>query len=97
MLLRLALAALAALTVPAVCLADASCAPNDNSARILASPSPDDIHPDWSGENQIGLSWSFVPDSDDLSGRYLYGDLYSPKGGLVTQGVYIIRREWDCQ
>lgn len=36
------------------------CHPKDNSARILASPRPNDIHPDWKGEAYVGMSWSFV-------------------------------------
>jgi hypothetical protein len=93
----LVLLALAAIVPPTACLADVSCAPKSNEARILASPSPNDIHPDWAGSSKIGLSWSFVPESDDLSGKYLHGDLYSPKGGVVNEGVYILRREWDCE
>ena len=93
----ISLAALVIIAFPSFCLADVSCAPKDNSARILASPSPNDIHPDWSGESQVGLSWTFVPDSDDVSGQYLHGDLYSPRGSVVTPGAYILRREWDCE
>jgi hypothetical protein len=89
-------AAIAA-SLPSVCLADVSCAPKDNSARILASPSPNDLHPDWTGENYVGLSWTFIPDSDDTGQQYLHGDLYSPKGAVVTPDVYIITKEWDCE
>lgn len=95
--IALAVLASPAICSPAICLADTSCAPKDNSARILASPSPNDIHPDWTGESYVGLSWTFVPNSDDLSGKYLLGDLYSPKGGVVNKGVYILARQWDCQ
>jgi hypothetical protein len=88
---------LIAFALPSAALADVSCAPKDNAARILVSPSPNDIHPDWRGESYVGLSWTFVPDSDDTSQDYLHGDLYSPKGTVVTPGAYIITREWDCQ
>jgi len=87
----------ATIVLPSACFADVSCAPKSDAARILASPSPNDIHPDWAGSSRIGLSWSFVPESDDLSGKYLHGDLYSPKGSVVNEGVYILRREWDCE
>jgi hypothetical protein len=93
----LALLAPVLIVLPSTCLADASCAPKSDSARILASPSPNDIHPDWTGESRIGLSWSFVPEDGKLSGKYLYGDLYSPKGSVVNAGVYILRNEWDCE
>jgi len=91
------LVAAIATALPSACLADVSCAPRDNSARILASPSPNDLHPDWTGENYVGLSWSLVPDSDDTSQQYLHGDLYSPKGAVVTPNAYIITNEWDCE
>lgn len=34
----------------------ATCSPLDSTARILSSPTPNDIHPDWSGESHVGLS-----------------------------------------
>jgi len=92
-----ALPAALMLALPSLCLADVSCAPKSDTARILASPSPNDIHPDWAGDSRVGLSWSFVPESDNLSGKYLRGDLYSPKGSVVNEGIYILRREWDCE
>lgn len=83
--------------LPSACLADVSCAPKDNTAKILASPSVDDIHPDWQGESYVGLSWTFVPDSDNLHKKFLHGDLYSPKGAVVTPDAYIMTSQWDCQ
>jgi len=79
--------------------AGAACAPKDNAARILASPSPNDIHPDWQGDSYVGLSWSFEVTgyAGDQTGDYLKGNLNSPRGGLVNSGVYILRREWECQ
>jgi hypothetical protein len=76
-----------------------TCSPLDNTARILASPTPNDIHPDWSGDSHIGTSWSFSPMGriEDGTGTYLKGNLYSPRGGLVNPLVYIIAREWRCE
>lgn len=85
-----------AIALPSVCRADVSCVPRDNTARILASPSPNDIHPDWRGGNYVGLAWTFIPDSDDTSQDYLHGDLYTPKGAAVTPDAYIVTKEWDC-
>lgn len=75
------------------------CHPKDNTARILASPTPNDVHPDWAGESYVGMSWSFVVlgRAEDGTGKYLKGNLMSPRGGLVNANVYILRREWDCQ
>ena len=77
----------------------AACTPNDNAARILSSPSPNDIHPDWSGEAYVGLSWYFEPTgyAGDQTGDYLKGNLFSPRGGLVNPGVFILKREWTCE
>ena len=77
----------------------ATCSPLDNAARILASPTPNDIHPDWAGESYVGLSWYFEPTgyAGDQTGNYLKGNLYSPRGGLVNPNVYILQREWDCR
>lgn len=76
-----------------------SCSPNDNTSRILASPNPSDIHPEWSGEFYIGMSWSVDVEGrvDGETGSYLKGDLISPRGGVVTRNVYIIEDEWDCE
>jgi hypothetical protein len=76
-----------------------TCTPNDNAARILKSPSPNDIHPDWSGESYVGLSWHFEPTgyAGDQTGDYLKGNLFSPRGELVNSGVFILRDEWSCK
>ncbi|WFR97105.1 hypothetical protein [Rhizobium tumorigenes] len=83
------------LLFPGISLA-AQCTPNDGSARILASPNPDDIHPDWSDGSTIGLSWTFEGKEVGDSGDYMKGKLISPRGDVANKGVYIIAREWDC-
>ncbi len=85
----------ATLLSPGLSLA-AQCTPNDGSARILASPNPDDIHPDWSDGSTIGLSWTFEGKEVGDSGDYLKGKLISPRGDVGSRGVYILAREWDC-
>jgi hypothetical protein len=84
----------AALLSPGLALA-LQCTPNDASARILASPDPDDIHPDWRGESTIGLSWTFEGRPTG-SGDYLKGKLISPRGDVANAGIYILADEWDC-
>lgn len=66
------------------------CIPRDNSARVLSSPTPNDVHPDWSGDTYLGTSWSFDPhgSASDHTGQYLRGNLFSPRGGLVSPDVY---------
>jgi hypothetical protein len=74
------------------------CHPLDNTARILASPNPNDVHPNWRGENYIGLGWSVAPGRrivvDGIS--YISGSLYSSRGGLVEKHIYILQKEWSC-
>jgi hypothetical protein len=87
--------ATAALLSPGFALA-MQCTPNDGSARILASPDPNDIHPDWSGESTIGLSWTFEGRAVAGDGDYLKGRLISPRGDVANEGIYILADEWDC-
>jgi hypothetical protein len=89
---------LLAATASPTALASIVCSPLDNSARVLASPSPNDIHPDWTGESYLGTSWSFIPSgsAQDGTGTYLKGNLYSSRGGLVNAEVYVLAKEWMC-
>lgn len=95
--MKLALAVILALASGAA--AAESCAPSSNAARILSKPAPNAVHPDWSGDSYVGLSWSFETteqvEQDDIT--YLKGDLISPRGGVVNEGVYILADEWDCE
>lgn len=75
------------------------CNPRDNTARILRSPSPNAIHPDWRGESYIGTGWTIVTAGTQIqndTGRYLRGNLVSTRGGITARGVYISAREWAC-
>jgi hypothetical protein len=74
------------------------CAPKSNQSRILSSPSPNDIHPQWGGESYIGTSWTLVVNQIIKTNvnTYLQGDLYSPRGGIVNKNVFVIENEWDC-
>ena len=93
--MRIAMILIAAtLLSPGMALA-LQCTPNDDAARILASPDPDDIHPDWSDGSTVGMSWTFEG-KEVGRGNYLKGKLISPRGGVASRGVYIIANEWDC-
>lgn len=97
MRLRLLALFLIAACGPAVA---ATCAPADNSARILRSPSPNDTHPDWRGESTVGTSWSFDPIGGPVTnatGSYLKGDLISPRGQVVNRNVYVVEDDWECE
>ncbi|MFO5492819.1 MAG: hypothetical protein ACLBM6_09815 [Cuspidothrix sp.] len=75
-----------------------SCAPKSNQSRILSSPNPNDIHPNWKGESYIGTSWSLIAKQiikNDIA-TYLKGDLYSPRGGLINENIFVLENEWDC-
>jgi hypothetical protein len=77
---------------------DMGCAPKSNQSRILSSPNPNDIHPEWKGESYIGMSWSLIAKEiiNNDTGIYLKGDLYSPRGGLINENIFVIENEWDC-
>jgi hypothetical protein len=92
---KLLILAIPALLLPGLALA-MQCTPNDTSARILASPNPNDTHPDWSGDSTIGLSWTFEGRAAGGDGDYLKGRLISPRGDVANEGVYILADEWDC-
>jgi hypothetical protein len=94
-------AALLTLLVPSVAQAKLPhmCSPLAQTARILATPNPNDIHPDWRGESTVGLAWSFeVKDSArSQTGTFYKGDLISPRGGTVNRNAFILASEWQCE
>ena len=76
------------------------CAPNDNMARILKSANPLDLATNWSGNNYVGTSWTFMPKRYVVTeldgGIFLEGDLITPKGATTDSGVFVLYAEWDC-
>lgn len=75
------------------------CNPKGETTRVLKSPSPNDIHPDWQGDNFLGDSWGILTDRllrDEFNIQYVHGDLISPRGGKVNAGVYGLLSEWNC-
>lgn len=74
------------------------CHPIDNTARILTSANPNDIHEDWRGESYLGTAWALAPRRNILADGipYIEGDLYSPRGGLINPKIYVLRKEWSC-
>lgn len=82
-----------------VCPAQADwCHPIVITARILASPNPNDLHRNWRGENFVGLAWALAPGRRIVADGtpYIKGSLYSPRGGLVEKDVYVLFKEWSC-
>jgi hypothetical protein len=65
------------------------CAPKDNMARILRSANPLDFASNWSKNNYVGTSRTFMPKRYVVTeldgGIFLQGDLISPKGGPLTR------------
>lgn len=79
--------------------AETMCNPISNAARILKTPNPNDIHPDWKGESYVGLSWGVRSNGKAIrkdAGTFLKGNLISPRGGVVNKGIYIVASEWEC-
>ena len=74
-----------------------NCASIDYNPKILSSPNPKSIHPEWK-ESEVGTSWSFFSTKkiDNKDGVFLFGNLISPRGGVITKGCYIIYSEWEC-
>jgi len=74
-----------------------NCAPIDYNPKILSSPNPKSVHPDWK-ESQVGTSWSFFSTKkiENKDGVFLFGNLISSRGGVITKGCYIIYSEWEC-
>jgi hypothetical protein len=74
-----------------------NCAPIRYNPKILSSPNPKSIHPDWKG-SEVGTSWSFFTTKKikNKDGVFLFGNLISPRGGVITKGCYIIYSEWKC-
>ncbi len=87
---------------PAAQIAKAGgCAPRDNMARILKSPHPLDLAPNWTGTNHIGTGWTFMPkryvvDPDTQGGIYLEGNLITTRGAMMPDELFIVYAEWDC-
>ena len=73
-----------------------TCTPIDNP-KILSSPNLKSIHPEWK-ESEGGTSWSFFSTKkiENKDGVFLFGNLISPRGGIMTKGCYIIYSEWKC-
>jgi hypothetical protein len=75
------------------------CHPKAQTARVLASPNPHDIHPDWLGESNVGMSTPLKPVRivEGRVGTYINGDLYTTRGNLSLIGVFVLADEWECQ
>ena len=75
-----------------------SCAPLDYNPKILSSPNPKSIHPWQKSGGEVGESCSFFSSKkiENENGIFLFGDLISPRGGVITKGCYIIYSEWEC-
>ncbi len=83
---------------PPVATKERWCHPRENTARVLSKPTPNAIHKDWSGDSYVGLSWSLKLGRTVRDGQFVFvqGDLYSPRGGLVNKGVFVLASEWTC-
>ncbi len=77
-----------------------SCSPRDTTARILAAPSPNALHHDWTGDSGVGTSWSLMVNRADIRDEtgnvYLQGNLVSPRGGVVNTNIFVLEKEWQC-
>lgn len=76
------------------------CVPFDDGIdpSILFMPDPNSFHPEWKGAGFVGSSYTFVAKKRIINtkGVFFYGDLISPRGGLMGGGpYYVICSEWD--
>lgn len=87
---------------PAAQIAKAGgCSPKDNTARVLKSPHPLDLAPNWTGTNYIGTGWTFMPkryvvDPPLQGGIYLEGNLITTRGATLPDDLFVLYAEWDC-
>ena len=98
--LALGILASAASATPQVESVNLSCSPKDSTARVLQSPAPNDTHPDWTGESQLGTAWELRAHGrvkDDMGVRYLFGEIVSPRGGIISARAFVIEKEWTCE
>jgi hypothetical protein len=76
-----------------------NCAPENYGPKILTSPKIEAIHPDWvKGHGEVGESCSFFASKriEVDNTIFLFGDLISPRGGVLTKNCYVLYSEWDC-
>jgi hypothetical protein len=86
-----------------------NCAPPNGTNRILDKPDTNAIHPayieSYKGGSSLGTSWSFLGNKmiENSQGKFLYGDIYSPRGGQLNikengynGPVYVYFKDWDC-
>ena len=91
-------------------IVDLGCSPKAGTNRILYKAEKNAIHPaymeSYKGGSYLGTSWSFVATKmiTTPQGKFLYGDIYSPRGGkmnVIQNGykgpVYVYYNDWDCQ
>ncbi len=74
------------------------CSPLIYNPKVLANPDSNSVHPDWKG-SEVGTAWSIIVSKKitNNQGVFLYGDLYSPRGGKMEHSpFYFIYSEWSC-
>ena len=75
------------------------CYPRDNTARVLKSASPLDLHPHWSGLTIIGLDTRIRMREHRVFSdvEYIRGDVSTPGHPGVDRGAWVLAREWSCE
>jgi hypothetical protein len=86
-----------------------SCYPPNGCSKIFNIPDTNSIHPAWISDykagSNFGSNWSFVATKliTNQQGKFLYGDLYSPRGGKMNikqngfnGPIYVYYKEWSC-
>ena len=74
-----------------------NCAPLEYNPKIYSKPNLSAIHSNWL-DGEVGTSFSFSSSKklENENGIFLFGDLYSPKGNIITKNCYILLSEWEC-
>ena len=86
------------------------CRPLNTTTRILNSPSQNNIHPNWTGDSYIGMSWNLIKYGTVNKGgvQFIKGKLlppFRPSSGYTYEQyvngkgdtVWGISREWECK
>lgn len=74
------------------------CHAKEPGARILASANPNDLDPDWTGENYVGTGAALKPSRQFTKNDFAFieGKLFSTRGGVLEEHVFALASEWEC-
>lgn len=69
-------------------------APKESNPSVFSAPTFQSPHPD---QFTVGSSWSFLASKKVTNdqGSFLFGNLISPRGGVIRKNVWVLADEWS--